>query len=71
MITHRVTKDNGFVDQSQPSNLLQEEVFLPEEVNTSEIFREGAVRQVSINAYERDPKARQRCILYYGTPYVS
>lgn len=31
-----------------------------------EIFREGAVRQVSVNAYERDPKARQKCIDYYG-----
>jgi predicted HNH restriction endonuclease len=45
----------------------KEEIFLPEEVNTSEIFREGAVRQISINAYERDPNARQRCILHYGT----
>ncbi|HEY9809147.1 MAG TPA: HNH endonuclease [Halomicronema sp.] len=37
----------------------------PDEV-TEETFREGAVRQVSVNAYERDPKARQKCIEYYG-----
>jgi predicted HNH restriction endonuclease len=29
-------------------------------------YREGAVRQVSRNEYERDPDARQRCIEHYG-----
>jgi len=43
------------------------EVVFPDEVNLAETFREGAVRQISVNAYERDPKARQRCIAYYGT----
>lgn len=38
----------------------------PDEVDSSEIFREGAVRKISVNAYERDPKARQKCIDYYG-----
>lgn len=38
----------------------------PDEVGSAERFREGAVRQVSVNAYERDPKARQKCIDYYG-----
>jgi HNH endonuclease len=38
----------------------------PDEVNSEETFREGVVRQVSVNAYERDPKARQKCIEYYG-----
>jgi predicted HNH restriction endonuclease len=41
--------------------------FFPDELDSSEIFREGAVRQVSVNAYERDPKARQKCIDYYGS----
>jgi putative restriction endonuclease len=40
--------------------------FFPDEVDSAERFREGAVRQVSVNAYERDPKARQKCIDYYG-----
>jgi 5-methylcytosine-specific restriction enzyme A len=39
----------------------------PDEVDSAEIFREGAVRQVSVNAYERDPKARQKCIDCYGS----
>jgi predicted HNH restriction endonuclease len=38
----------------------------PDEVDSTEIFREGSVRQVSVNAHERDPKARQKCIDYYG-----
>jgi 5-methylcytosine-specific restriction enzyme A len=29
-------------------------------------LREGAVRQVSINAYERNPVARRKCIEHYG-----
>ena len=42
-------------------------MIFPEEVNAEETFREGAVRQVSVNAYERDLKARQKCINYYGS----
>jgi hypothetical protein len=38
----------------------------PDEVRDSETFREGAIRQVTVNAYERDPVARQRCIEQYG-----
>ena len=41
---------------------------LPEEIsNTStDSLREGAVREVRINAYERSSSARRRCIEYYG-----
>lgn len=41
--------------------------FFPDEVDSVQTFREGAVRQVSVKAYERDPKARQKCIDYYGS----
>ncbi|NJK62472.1 MAG: hypothetical protein HC921_07095 [Synechococcaceae cyanobacterium SM2_3_1] len=40
--------------------------FFPDEVDSAQIFREGVVRQVTVNAYERDPKARRKCIDYYG-----
>jgi putative restriction endonuclease len=40
--------------------------WVTDEVDSMGIFREGAVRQVSVNAYERDPKARQKCLDYYG-----
>jgi putative restriction endonuclease len=41
---------------------------LPEEITVSEAqtLREGAIRQVQVNAYERNPVARQRCIAHYG-----
>jgi len=39
----------------------------PDEVDAVQTFREGAVRQVSVNAYEREPKARQKCIDYHGS----
>ena len=32
--------------------------------------REGSRRQVVVNAYERDPTARQKCIEYYGAACV-
>lgn len=39
----------------------------PDEVAENQIFREGAVCKVSVNAYERNPRARQQCIKHYGT----
>jgi predicted HNH restriction endonuclease len=39
---------------------------LPEEVENSQTYIEGAIRQITINAFERDPKARQACIDHYG-----
>lgn len=38
----------------------------PDEVDSAQEFREGAIRKVLVNAYERDPKARQKCIDHYG-----
>lgn len=39
----------------------------PDEVISTELFREGAVSRVLVNAYERDSKARDKCIKHYGT----
>ncbi|MDM8521839.1 HNH endonuclease [Desulfococcaceae bacterium HSG8] len=41
--------------------------FYPDEVDSAQVFREGAVRRVSVNAYERDKEARQKCIDHYGS----
>jgi len=38
----------------------------PDEIITPERFYEGAVRQVNVNAYERDTRAREECIKHYG-----
>ncbi|MBX3400536.1 MAG: HNH endonuclease [Gemmataceae bacterium] len=39
----------------------------PEEVFESERFVEGATRTITVNAYERDPEARRKCIAAHGT----
>jgi 5-methylcytosine-specific restriction protein A len=41
--------------------------FSPEEVAEPAQYVEGACRRISVNAYERDEKARLRCIQYHGT----
>jgi 5-methylcytosine-specific restriction protein A len=39
----------------------------PEEIEqTQEEIFEGAVRRVTVNAYERNPEARRKCIQHYG-----
>jgi hypothetical protein len=43
------------------------EVPLPEEIADTGNLVEGAVRTVTINAYERNPEARQRCIAAHGS----
>lgn len=40
---------------------------LPEEVEEAEAIYEGTVRHISVNAYERSPEARRKCIAHYGT----
>jgi hypothetical protein len=44
-----------------------EEIRLPEEVPSGTTYSEGSVERVLVNRYERDPRARQECIRYYGT----
>jgi hypothetical protein len=39
----------------------------PDEVDLTETYREGAVSRVLVNAYERNPEARAKCLAYYGT----
>lgn len=39
---------------------------LPEEVSGESHLLEGAIRQVTVNSYERNPEARRRCIEHYG-----
>jgi hypothetical protein len=42
------------------------DIALPEEVRPLQIYREGSVRQIQVNAYERDRDARKKCIEHYG-----
>ena len=40
---------------------------LPEEIVEPSALVEGAVRSIAVNAYERNPEARRRCIEARGT----
>jgi 5-methylcytosine-specific restriction protein A len=44
----------------------QKETLYPDEVSSSEQLIEGAKKTVTVNSYERNPKARGRCIEHYG-----
>lgn len=39
----------------------------PDEIPAPENYAEGAKKQVTVNSYERDPRARQACIDHHGT----
>lgn len=38
-----------------------------DEVPAPERYQEGALRRISVNAYERDPRARKACLAHHGT----
>ncbi len=40
---------------------------LPEEVPSGVTYTEGAVQQVLVDRYERNPEARRACIARWGT----
>lgn len=42
------------------------EISLPEEIDADTILLEGATTQITVNSYERNPKARRECIDNYG-----
>ena len=39
---------------------------LPDEIDSTETFAEGAPQKIFVNKYERDPKLRTICIKHYG-----
>jgi 5-methylcytosine-specific restriction protein A len=45
----------------------KDEFVLPEEVLDDATFYEGGKQRITVNAYERNPKARKACIAHYGT----
>lgn len=42
------------------------EIRITEEIGAGQRYSEGAVTQVIVNRYERDPKARRACIEHHG-----
>jgi len=54
-----------------PTPVYGDEVLrLPEEIPDDAVLLEGSKRRITVNAYERNPKARQACINHYGTTCV-
>ena len=43
------------------------QTWIPEEVEESPKIFEGALRRILVDAYERNPEARRKCIAHYGT----
>lgn len=43
------------------------DILLPEEISETEGFYEGARKQISVNTYERDRTARDKCLQHYDT----
>lgn len=42
-------------------------IVLADEILAAERYWEGALRRITVNAYERDPTARRACIAHFGT----
>ena len=40
--------------------------YIPEEVDPTKSYKEGTVKSVTVNAYERNREARQACLDHYG-----
>ena len=49
----------------KPKNQPQRNDF-PDEIDENVSLPEGAKQRVTVNKYERNPRARQRCIAHYG-----
>lgn len=47
-------------------NGLKYEIVYPDEVDSDQHYLEGKSKKVSVNIYERNPKARKDCIKFYG-----
>lgn len=53
------------IDKLYFDQVIAAEEFFPHEVDVKTTYVEGAVKQVLVNQYERDPKAREECIKHY------
>jgi 5-methylcytosine-specific restriction protein A len=57
-------------DAASPTSTMKDELQYPDEIAGSATYGEGAVKQVSVNAYERSAKAVSDCKAHYGTSCV-
>lgn len=63
----RIPEDVATALQDECARIASVEDFkLPDEIDATPTYPEGAKRVVTINSYERNPRARQVCISHYG-----
>jgi hypothetical protein len=59
-------KDSLAIPKLSGKTVNPTEFRLPEEIVKTKELMEGAFRSITVNAYERNPDARRRCIAHYG-----
>jgi 5-methylcytosine-specific restriction protein A len=62
--------DTAEVERQPEASQESDELRFPEEIAGAATYGEGAVKQVSVNAYERSAKAVSACKAHYGTACV-
>lgn len=69
--TERTLQSSSLQRNITPEQQPEPYVF-PEEITPQQIqfFREGGVAQIYVNRYERDPRARKKCIEHHGLSCV-
>ncbi len=65
--TVEVLKAREGFEAASPDEDAPEPFSLPDELEEGQTYIEGAARQVTLNAYERDPRARRDCLRHHGT----
>jgi predicted HNH restriction endonuclease len=66
--------DRGYLGVPESSHTVADDISefqLPEEIVETSGLIEGAVRTITVNAYERNKEARRRCIAHYGPSCVA
>ena len=58
-----------YMDLEILQNDLINNIVYPDEIE-NQVLSEGAKKQITVNAYERNPKARQECIKHYGVKCI-
>jgi hypothetical protein len=66
VVINETSAAEGLAGRLREISDLTVEATLPEELTNVGQFVEGAKRSITVNAYERNKKARQACIDYYG-----
>lgn len=56
----------GFLAESAAVRSAREQLY-PDELEPGQQYNEGAKKQVRVNRYERDPRARKACLAHHGT----